>query len=89
MWAKPDFEASADFLPRPWSPGADRAWIVGWLPWDELIAGLLAYVPALGAAREPPSAEGYAKYWGEITCLEVEARTGNPDGTMASKTAFP
>ncbi|TPL75232.1 DsbA family protein [Mesorhizobium sp. B2-3-13] len=69
-------------------PGADRAWIVGWLPWDELLARLLAYAPDVGAAREPPSAEAYTLYWGGMTPREAEGTTGNPDGTMANKAAF-
>ncbi|MBZ9796087.1 DsbA family protein [Mesorhizobium sp. ES1-4] len=69
-------------------PGADRAWMVGWRPWRELLAGLVAYMPDLGAAREPPSAEAYAHYWGGVTSREIQAVTGDPDGAMPDETGF-
>jgi predicted DsbA family dithiol-disulfide isomerase len=57
-------------------PGAAPAWMIGWRPWEALLAAVRAFAPDLGEERRPESPESYARYWTGVTEREILVALG-------------
>lgn len=68
-------------------PGADPIWLVGWRPWEALLAAVRDYAPDLGEERKPVSPDAYSLYWGGATEAEVAVAFGRSQETVPAETA--
>jgi protein-disulfide isomerase-like protein with CxxC motif len=64
--------------------GAEPAWLIGWRPWEALVAAVRDYAPDLGAERKPANPDAYALYWGGVLEPEVAVAFGHSQQAISA-----
>ncbi|MDW6021543.1 DsbA family protein [Mesorhizobium sp. BAC0120] len=64
--------------------GAEPVWLVGWRPWEALVAAVRDCAPNLGAERKPANPDAYALYWAGVLEPEVAVAFGRSQQAISA-----